>query len=170
MDWDAVGSLAEMLGAAGVIVSLLYLSHQIRVNTRTVRAEAAKSTYSGWSDFNYELSQHPDRVEIDRMWKPDSRWEDFSHEQQIVLGWVCRSIVERFEAEFALFEAGILKQEVWDKHRVYCNSFISLPAVATWWEIEKEQPICSDSFIEEISKAPRHDGLTAGSISDGNPG
>ena len=164
MSWDAIGALAELLGAVGVIVSVIYLANQIRINTKTVKAEAAKGTYSDWADFNYALSMHPNRVEIDRMWKPDSKWDDFTHEQQVILGWVCRSIVERFEAEFALYEAGILKPEVWEKHRTYCHSFICLPAVSTWWASEIEQPICSDSFIKEISSAPKHDELTAGSI------
>lgn len=164
MNWDAVGSIAEVLGAAGVIVSLLYLSYQIRVNTKTVKAEAAQSTYSGWSDFNFELSKHPDAVQIDRMWSPDATWDEFSHEQQVVLGFFCRSVVERFEAEYALYEAGILKAEVWEKHRVFCNSFICLPAVSTWWQSEREQPICSDSFISEISGAVTHPAITAGSL------
>ena len=111
MNWDAVGSIAELMGAAGVIVSLLYLSYQIRINTKTIRAEAAKTTYTGWSEFNFELSRHPNGVDIDRMWQPESHWEDFTDEQQIIFGWVCRSIVERFEAEFSLYEAGILKQD-----------------------------------------------------------
>ncbi len=75
-------------------------------------------------------------------------------------------IIERFEAEYSLHEAGIVKSEVWEKHRVYCNSFICLPAVSTWWESEKEQPICSDSFIKEISSGTKHDALTAGSLSE----
>ena len=34
MNWDAVGAVAELLGAIGVIVSLVYLAIQIRRNTR----------------------------------------------------------------------------------------------------------------------------------------
>jgi len=164
MNWDAIGSVADLLGAAGVIVSLIYLSHQIRTNTKTVKATATQTTYTGWSEFNYELSKHPNAIEIDRMWKLDSKWDDFSGEEKVKLGWVCRSIVERFEAEFSLYEAGILKSEVWEKHRMYCGSFVRLPAVSTWWESEKKQPICSESFIKEIDSAPQHGSLTGGSI------
>jgi hypothetical protein len=34
MNWDAIGAVAELLGAIGVIVSLMYLAAQIRRNTR----------------------------------------------------------------------------------------------------------------------------------------
>jgi hypothetical protein len=35
MNWDAIGAVAELLGALGVITSLIYLAFQIRRNTRT---------------------------------------------------------------------------------------------------------------------------------------
>ena len=38
---DAIGAVGEILGASGVIVSLLYLSTQIRRSDRTARAEFA---------------------------------------------------------------------------------------------------------------------------------
>ncbi len=40
MNWDAIGAIAELLGAAGVVASLLYLATQYR---RAARQEAARS-------------------------------------------------------------------------------------------------------------------------------
>ncbi len=37
MNWDAIGAIAELLGAVGVIASLVYLAGQIRQNTRATR-------------------------------------------------------------------------------------------------------------------------------------
>jgi hypothetical protein len=36
MNWDAVGAMAELLGAIGVILSLVYLAMQIRQNTKSL--------------------------------------------------------------------------------------------------------------------------------------
>jgi len=41
MDWSAVSALAEVLGAAAVVASLVYLSKQIRQNTHAVRTANA---------------------------------------------------------------------------------------------------------------------------------
>ena len=41
MNWDAIGAIAELLGAIGVIASLVYLATQIRQNTATVRASGS---------------------------------------------------------------------------------------------------------------------------------
>jgi hypothetical protein len=40
MNWDAIGAIAEALGAAGVIASLLYLTTQVRASTRVSAVEA----------------------------------------------------------------------------------------------------------------------------------
>ena len=47
MNWDAIGAIAELLGAIGVIASLIYLATQIRQsreqmsqNTKALRAGA----------------------------------------------------------------------------------------------------------------------------------
>lgn len=44
MNWDAVGAVAELLGAAGVIVSLLYLARQMRVANRAAAVHAKLET------------------------------------------------------------------------------------------------------------------------------
>ncbi len=42
MNWDAVGAVAELAGAGGVILSLVYLAVQIRQNTKQMeRTERA---------------------------------------------------------------------------------------------------------------------------------
>ena len=73
MNWDAVGALAELAGAAGVIVSFIYLGMQIRQNTRSIRASSYhavttnlsnlsgsigrdESFSAGWSEFDGEPS------------------------------------------------------------------------------------------------------------------
>ncbi len=41
INWDAVGSISEALGAMGVIITLIYLIRQIRQNTAATRSTAA---------------------------------------------------------------------------------------------------------------------------------
>ena len=57
MNWDAIGAIAELLGAVGVIASLVYIGTQIRQsreqmsqNTRAIRASA-------YQQFEHSLSE-----------------------------------------------------------------------------------------------------------------
>ena len=43
MNWNAISAIAELLGAAAVVISLLYLAAQIRQNTRQSRAAAQQA-------------------------------------------------------------------------------------------------------------------------------
>jgi len=40
MDWNAIGAIGETIGAAAVVVSLLYLAVQIREQNKQARPEA----------------------------------------------------------------------------------------------------------------------------------
>lgn len=44
MNWEAVGAVAESTGAVAVIVTLIYLSLQMRQNSRLLKASLATST------------------------------------------------------------------------------------------------------------------------------
>ena len=43
MDWDAVGAVAELLGALGVIASLIYLARQISHNSKVVQGSTGQA-------------------------------------------------------------------------------------------------------------------------------
>jgi hypothetical protein len=45
MNWEAAATVAEIVGASGVIASLIYLAIQIRVSTKVSRAEITKDLY-----------------------------------------------------------------------------------------------------------------------------
>ena len=48
MNWDALGAIAETLGAVGVIATLGYLALQIKNNTRTTKAATFDSILAEW--------------------------------------------------------------------------------------------------------------------------
>ena len=45
MNWEAVGAMAELAGAIGVILSLIYLALQIRPTTRTLQGSTVQSMH-----------------------------------------------------------------------------------------------------------------------------
>ena len=59
MNWDAIGAVGEVVGAAGVIASLIYLAVQIRQNTRSVEAATYQSVADSLADAAYRLVGAP---------------------------------------------------------------------------------------------------------------
>lgn len=68
VNWEAVGAVGQVVGAAGVIASLIYLAIQIRQNTRSVEAATYQSVADSLADASYRLmgthSTRLDRVRL----------------------------------------------------------------------------------------------------------
>jgi hypothetical protein len=152
-----LGNFGEFVGAIAVVVTLAYLAVQVRhskeateANTRTIRANAAKEVYVGWSQYCFELSRHPDRALFDKILKADTDYSQLSPEEKIAVGYHFRSVVERFASEYALYEGGILADDVYGELSRFCAGFVSAPALADLWKAEREQPVYSRSFVAHI--------------------
>lgn len=64
MNWDAVGAIAELLGATGVIATLVYLTTQIRQNTRALKASSMDSSTQSANDLRSSMFTNPDVVAV----------------------------------------------------------------------------------------------------------
>lgn len=45
MNWEAVGAFGEIIGALAVLITLIYLSVQIRESSEATRIQTAQSTF-----------------------------------------------------------------------------------------------------------------------------
>ncbi len=52
MNWEAIGAAGEILGALAVVASIVYLSSQIRSNTRATKASAGFEAAHSWAISN----------------------------------------------------------------------------------------------------------------------
>ena len=59
MNWDAIGAVGELLGAAAVLFTLIYLAVQIRQNTSAVATATYESTMTGFNDINIVVAGNP---------------------------------------------------------------------------------------------------------------
>ena len=80
MNWDAVGAIAESIGALGVISSLIYLAVQVRQNTRQGRLSRFQETSSTLQD-GFAPIYHPGNPSIWHRghFKPDDLDEQEAH-------------------------------------------------------------------------------------------
>lgn len=65
INWDIVAALAEILGAAGVLLTLAYLAIQIRDNTRSLQAGSLEAVLEGPRDrYFLPMASNPDLADI----------------------------------------------------------------------------------------------------------
>ena len=79
MNWNAIGAIGEVVGATGVIATLIYLSVQIRQNTKAVRG-AALDAITERKQFELKWSseiagafrksvENPDTLTLEETWQ-----------------------------------------------------------------------------------------------------
>jgi len=60
MNWEMISAVGQMLGAVGVIISIIYLAAQIRNQNKESRRAAMNVLTTHWSDLNKSLVDDPD--------------------------------------------------------------------------------------------------------------
>ena len=60
MSWEVIGSISQLVGAAAVVVSLVYLAFQVRNSTREMRTSTRDSAFHSLMEWNYYVMSDPD--------------------------------------------------------------------------------------------------------------
>ena len=64
MNWDAVGAIAELLGAIGVMGSLIYVASQVRASTVASKVESKLRLTQNMVDYDDLLISSPELNKI----------------------------------------------------------------------------------------------------------
>ena len=116
MNWEALGALAETIGAAGVIVSLIYLTFQVRRNTRAIRAQTYDSFVSQFRNWNEPM--RTDRGMAERFHELMENVESLSPEEQQHAIHVLFDFARLAENLHYQYREGMLSEAVWRGGRV----------------------------------------------------
>jgi hypothetical protein len=149
MNWDALGAVAEILGAAGVIASLLYLSRQIRQNTRATRLAMSHSVSAAQRDFNRPFSEDPHLAHIFYIGAEDiTRLDEAERTWFMVQSFI---FFRMFEDMHYQFRHGSLDPDVWEAYTKTYGLYAKAPGLQAYWKARREifQPAFRD-FIEAL--------------------
>ena len=163
MNLQDLASIAEIIGGFAVLATLVYLTIELRDNTKILKANTNAEVYRNWSVQNDILSQHPHLDIITRGYVADEAWGNFEPTEQAILQTTGRSLIQRFQAIHYQYSAGIVDKEVWQQNSTWCHSFIQLPVWKAIWEDEISQPIYSQAFVAAVESAPTME-ISVGSI------
>lgn len=111
MNWDAIAAIAELLGAAGVIASLLYLAVQVRQNTRQTRLAAQQATVQELGIALRAQAQNRDWAEL--LSKGMNNLENLDKVERLQFLSHVGSILRLYESAYLNFEEGNLDLRFW---------------------------------------------------------
>jgi len=134
MNWDAIGAVGEVVGALAVVVTLLFLSLQLRQNTRTVR-NAYRSQMAETVSNSIAVMQNPDFARILVVAMNDS--DALSPEERVVFGSFILRISRIWEDAYFQWLEGDYESGAWRANRAYMLDTLSNPGARKFFETRK---------------------------------
>lgn len=137
-----LGTLANLLGAAGVVASLLYLSRQIRQNTDAVRASSYQAIVDGNAAFLLALAQDASLTAL--FVRGSNSPTELPPEEQLRFSALLGQIVARFDLALHLHQQRFIDADVLETLFRMLESNLQSPGGRAWWRVN--QRLCSDQF------------------------
>lgn len=135
VDWQAVGAIGELLGAVGVMITLVYLTLQVRQNTRSVKASVYDSLATSLEHLNRPLVQNGDLALALAAVTED--WQAASEQDRA-------RVVHFYSAAFKLFEnvhyqysQGLIDKDLWCGWERLMLTYFWSPGVQSWWPMRR---------------------------------
>jgi hypothetical protein len=126
MNWEAIGSIGELIGAAGVVVSLAYLAVQIRQNTVALRI-------TSYQDVAQQLWQPLAQMVADpslvAAFGKNLAGEELDPEERGRLTLFHSNVLFGFENLLRLHELGFVDRDTFDNAMVNSKTYLLLPDV-----------------------------------------
>ena len=132
MGWDAIGAIAELIGALAVVATLLYLAAQIRQNTTSIRAATFQNIIGSATAFNESLSRDPDLIRIFRAGLAD--FGSLGEMDAARFHFQLLSLVRRAENFHYQSRMGLLEDDAWQGLRTSLLELIGSPGARVWWK------------------------------------
>jgi hypothetical protein len=134
VNWEAIGAVGEVVGALAVVITLLFLSQQLRQNTRTVR-KAYRSQMAETVSNSISVMQNPEFARVMVIALNDS--DSMTPEDRVVFGSFILSILRIWEDAYFQWVDGDYESGAWRANRVYMLDTLSIPGVYSFFETRK---------------------------------
>ena len=144
MNWDALGAVAELVGATGVIASLFYLGTQIRQNTRSVRASSYHAVVTNLSGLSGEIAR--DEATADILFRGQSDFHALKRIEQLRFSLIMVSLFRSYEDIFYQYRQEMIDESVWKGWAHSMTRIFWSPGAQIWWPSWRED--CHRDFRE----------------------
>lgn len=146
MNWDAIGAVGEIIGALGVILSLVYLASQIRSQNTESRLAAVTEWTNQWNEWTASFADHP---QLSELWvKGSADFNSLSPAEVVQYAAHCGRFFRIAEGLHGQYSQGRLEGRAWRGLARTLEDIALLPGIKIWWE--KRSLWYSDEFISFV--------------------
>ena len=141
MDLDSLAKLGEFVGGVFVVVTLVYLAHQVRQNTRSLQTENYGRVLDRMSTLQSRLSVDP---ELNRLFAVGAEAPGkLSRSERLRFAWALYELFGAAEFMYHQARANALPPVVWARWEATLAWWLSHPGMRAWWA-SKPTPLAED--------------------------
>ena len=147
MNWEAIGAIGEVLGAAGVIITLGYLALQLRRSNKQARAATLQTT------LNSEIALMSVLVENTGTWHRVVGGEPLGNGEETRTATILYNMVmTECENRYHQFESGFLDIQLWEGRVASLRPIVRLPIYEMWRQTPGALNHSADflNFLEDL--------------------
>ncbi len=130
MTLDDLGNIGEVVGAIGVIITLVYLGIQIGRSTKATRQQSYHNLVTRKSEW---LNLLADNEEVAKLWLSGMTGESMNPVESQRFVATMLSLMSHFQDVFLQRRAGIIEDSVWEAEQRLLAAVVNLPGVNDWW-------------------------------------
>lgn len=155
MNWEAIVGFAEIAGVIGIVVSLLFVGHQVRQNTLQLRQDNLREVIRGTLDTNWQYHRNKEVFDIfgcaceDFDSQPP---QDQAHFHSILVDLSFYLVLAK-----GLNESGLMDAAAHDINERYFMAILNTPGGQEWWEfarVAKPMPDYAIDYIQSLIDDP----------------
>jgi hypothetical protein len=132
VDWDVIAAIAEAAGALGVLVSIVYLARQIRMNTRVARATCDLTHSASYRDVAMTIVENPDVSDLFHRGLVDLKSLTAVESQRFA--WLIGELFNRFRTKVEGARAGLVSEQQVEVWATFTAALIATPGGGRAWE------------------------------------
>jgi hypothetical protein len=154
MDLDSLAKLGEFVGGFFVVVSLVYLAHQVRQNTKSLRTENHARVLDRMSNIQSRASMDAD---LNRILTVGAESPGrLTPLDRLRFSWALYEMFGAAEFMYLQFRENALPATVWARWEATLVWWLSHPGMVAWW-VARPAPFATDfeEFATEILRT-RH--------------
>lgn len=155
MNWDAIGALGEVSGAAAVVISVIYLAVQVRKQTEEAKLSATRELST---QFQVGLDMIAQDGELTDIWEAGTRdFEALPSNHRLRLSIYLQRMTRVLEAQYIHSKNENVSPELFQSTQLAFKAFLTFPGSRTWWQVSKQMYVSDfgehvDKMIAEILK------------------
>ncbi|MEM8501485.1 MAG: hypothetical protein AAF542_25990 [Pseudomonadota bacterium] len=132
MNWDALGAIAELIGATGVVSTLAYLSVQIRRSTAQARSDAYIKMNDVVREFSFRIA---DDQELGRLVLSAGKdWDSISTKDQFRVHIYNMQELSVYESYYFMMINGQIDEETYRTREEHIVRRLTAPGGRYWWD------------------------------------